>query len=255
VLGLCVGSFVNMLMYRTAVRYDLIKNPLRGVGKKQITNKRRSFCDFCGRQLKWYENVPVISWLIQSGKSRCCKEKLPIAYPLLELSMGILFVIYDMRYTLYDVGLMWGLGLVVITLLVFSAAFDAKYMILPDFSTYILIILALVGLVFDEQNIVPYLLSALGSVGFLGALNVLTRGQGMGEGDVKLAVFMGLFLGWPKILLALYVAFVAGAVVGLVLMSIKRHKARAPIPFGPFLIGGLMVAWWWGEKVVLPFFN
>ena len=248
VLGTGVGSFVNMLLYRTAKRYGVLKSKSPKVG-----NKNRSFCDGCGRQLRWYENIPVVSWVIQKGKTRCCDNLLPRSYPMIELLMGGLFLVV---YVGGHIGppLQLLVGLVIITMLVFAAVFDAKYMILPDFSTYILIGIAFLGVVFDEKNMIPYLLSAVAGAGFLGILYLLTKGKGMGLGDVKLAIFMGLFLGWPKIVVAFYAAFIAGAMVGIILMAMgKIKKGKTMIPFGPFLILGVMVAWWWGEKIVKIF--
>jgi len=271
ILGTCVGSFVNMLIYRTAVRYRITKNKFSTRGglryASKITNKNRSFCDYCGRQLRWYENIPVISWLIQNGKTRCCQKKLPISYPLLELGTGILLLIFNSKFQIFDQFLIfnfknvigWGAGMVIITMLVFAAVFDAKYMILPDFSTYILVFCALfVGQrilsVGQPQGLPLRVLSAAGGAAFLGILYLLTKGKGMGLGDVKLAIFMGLFLGWPKIVVAFYVAFIAGAVVGIILMAMgKIKKGKTMIPFGPFLILGVMVAWWWGEGIISNF--
>ena len=136
-----------------------------------------------------------------------------------------------------------------IALLVFSAVVDAKYLILPDEVTAMLIIIAVLGVVFDEKNIVPYLGSALGAAGFLGVIYLLRGGRGMGLGDVKLAVFMGLFLGWPQILLAVYTAFVAGAIVGLGLMMAGKAGRKTQIPFGPFLILETIAAWFWGNGI------
>jgi prepilin signal peptidase PulO-like enzyme (type II secretory pathway) len=239
-IGMCCGSFVNMLVYRTAENYDLIK-------KNESKQKKRSFCDFCGKQLNWYENIPVISWLIQKGKSRCCDNPLPWEYPVVEIGMGILFVLIKGEGVL---------GMIVMTMLVFGAVFDAKYMILPDFSTLILIIVAGLRLVMDgfDWN---YVISAVGAAGFLGFLYLLTKGKGMGLGDVKLAIFMGLWLGWPKTLLAFYVAFIVGAIVGIILMAKKKLKRKSIMAFGPFLILGTMIASFWGEKIIsnLTIFN
>jgi len=248
VLGLCFGSFVNMLVFRTALRYKILKFSKSNF---QFSKKKRSFCDFCGRQLRWYENIPVVSWIVQKGKSRCCGKKLPVSYPLVEIGTGVLFVIFNFQFLIFNSGNILGgvMGIVVITLLVLSAVFDARYMILPDFSTYILIGLAFFGVVFDEKDIVPYLVSALGAAGFLGLLYLATKGKGMGLGDVKFAVFMGLFLGWPKILVAFYLAFIVGAGWGLGMMLLRRMKRKSLMPFGPFLIGATLVSWWWGEKI------
>jgi prepilin signal peptidase PulO-like enzyme (type II secretory pathway) len=220
-MGLCVGSFLNMLGYRTAVGYGLRKKtdtPVRPY------NKERSFCDFCGRQLNWYENIPIISWLILRGKTKCCHKKLPLEYPLVELAVAIIFSLN------YHSPVM----VVVLSLLVFSLVFDLKYMILPDFSTYILIGLSLIY----WQNWA----SGLGAVAFLLALHLGTKGRGMGLGDVKLALFMGLFLGFPQITVAFYVAFIVGAIVGIGLMVLKKAGRKTMIPFGPFLILGTVVA-------------
>lgn len=249
ILGLCFGSFVNMLEYRTAAGYRLIKI-------KSSYNKTRSFCDGCGKQLKWYENIPVISWLIQGGKTRCCRKKLSVSYPIVELAMGFLFLIFVFIGRLQESPLQFGLGLLVMVFLVFSAVFDWKYMILPDFSTGILIgcavILILLNILLGRAQDPPLrnVLAALGAGAFLGLLYLVTKGRGMGMGDVKLAVFMGLFLSYPKIILAFYIAFVVGALVGGFLMLLGRAKKDSQISFGPYLILGTVIAWWCGDFVI-----
>jgi len=244
VLGLCFGSFVNMLIYRVAINYKLESK------KFKVESKNRSFCDYCGKQLNWYENIPVFSWLVLKGKTKCCHKKLPISYPIVELLTGLLFLIFYFLGRPQESPLQFGVGLLIIVFLVFSAMFDLKYMILPDFSTVILIIIAFLGVVFDEPNVIPYLLSALVASGFLLILNLITKGKGMGMGDVKLAIFMGLFLGPQKTIVAFYVAFIVGAIYGLILMALKKAKKKSQIPFGPFLILGIFVAWWFGEKII-----
>lgn len=237
VFGLCCGSFVNMLVYRTAVRYRLRK-------LIKQNSEERSFCDFCGKQLHWFENVPVVSWIIQDGKSRCCGKRLPSEYPAVEVITGGLFLLSFIVW-----GLSWQLmvGMVAITLLVFSSVFDLKYMILPDFSTLVLIVLALI---INWQN----WWIGLAAASFLLFLNLITKGKGMGMGDVKLAAFMGLLLGWPKIMVAMYAAFIVGAVVGVFLIVRGKIKKKSLIPFGPFLIGGTLLSWFWGD-MVLKIFN
>lgn len=225
VLGLCVGSFINMAIYRYAINCGLESE------KFKVKSKNRSFCDFCGRQLRWYENVPIISWLIQGGKSRCCQTPLPWSYPIVELMVGMIFMVVGLD----------AISLTVAALLVFSAVFDAKYMILPDFSTYILI---LIGLYWWQNWWV-----ALMASGFLLFLHLITKGKGMGMGDVKLAIFMGLLLGWPNIIIAMYVAFISGAVVGLICLGLKKKNRKSEIAFGPFLILGTGVAWYYGSRI------
>lgn len=255
VMGLCFGSFVNMLMYRTAVEYELIKS--KGIKKiNSISFLKmlggRSFCDSCGKQLYWYENIPVMSWLIQKGKTRCCDKKLPVLYPIVEMMTGLLFLIflitnYELLITNY-VELI--IGLVIITFLVFSAVFDLKYMILPDFSTILLAASAMVLWITGHLGDLSYLWSGLISFVFLVFLYLITKKKGMGFGDVKLAFFMGLFLGYPKIIVAMYLAFVLGALFGVVLIVFKKAKKKTKISFGPFLILGTLIAWFWGEQIL-----
>ena len=249
IFGLCFGSFVNMLVYRTAEKYKILKIKRADTSVRPY-NKKRSFCDYCGKQLSWYENIPVFSWLFLKGKTKCCHKKLPLSYPMVELVMGILFVVCSFLGQPQELSLQFGLGLLIIVLLVFSAVFDLKYMILPDFSTVILIIISFLILLINKENIFLNLLTMLGSAGFLLILNLITKGKGMGMGDVKLAVFMGLFLGYPKIVVTFYVAFIIGAIYGLILMILKKANKKSQVPFGPFMILGFFVAWWWGEIIV-----
>lgn len=256
VFGLCLGSFINMAVYRVAVKYGLEKE------NKKVEDKKRSFCDYCGKKLSIYENIPILSWLIQKGKSRCCKKNLSILYPVVEILTGLLLVFFNYRYgiitnLLYSFDLTnlirLGVSLLLILLLVFSLAFDLKYMILPDFSTIILIVMAFLGVIFDKINIIPYLLSGVGAFGFLYLLYLITKKKGMGFGDVKFAFFMGLFLGWPKVGVAMYIAFILGALIGLIGIIFGKMGRKSKIPFGPFLIIGFFLAWWWGEQFIRVF--
>lgn len=244
VLGLCMGSFVNMLVYRKAVEYKLMTHKFGKVGNS------RSFCDFCGRQLKWYENVPVISWLVLKGSTRCCRRKLPVLYPIVEIGTGIMLMMFNLKYPWWQVDIKyWILGIIVLTLIIFLTVFDYKYMILPDFAIIMLIILASLSLVFYQDDLTNYLISSVLTMGFLAFLNLITKGKGMGWGDVKLAVFMGLWLGYPKIIVAMYLAFITGALVSLVLIIRKRATKKSLIAFGPFLLLGVVISWWWGDNL------
>jgi prepilin signal peptidase PulO-like enzyme (type II secretory pathway) len=204
----------------------------RYIHEVSFFKNQRSFCDFCKNKLKWYDNIPVISFLILKGKSRCCGKKLPLIYPITELILGILFVT--------------GFNLVnylVFTILIFAARVDLEEMILPDRANLGLVIIA-VGLLFFRNDWMTYLISGVGSLLFFFILNrIKIRGsEAMGMGDVKYALFMGLFLGFPKVIVAIYLAFIIGAMVSVVLLLLKKVKRTDPIPFGPFLILGTIVA-------------
>jgi len=245
-----------MLIYRTAINYKL-------ENKKLKVKSNRSYCDFCGRQLRWFENIPVLSWVIQAGKSRCCNNPLPREYPIIEITMGVLFLlnfnnqisITPNNFQLSITNIQVALSLVMVTMLVFSAVFDAKYMILPDFSTGILVGMAVVMIALERGqgsalSVQDRLLAGAMGPAFLGILHVVTKGKGMGLGDVKLAVFMGLFLGLSKLVVAFYVAFLIGAVVGLILMTVGKKKRRSLIAFGPFLILATFISWWFGDMLI-----
>jgi prepilin signal peptidase PulO-like enzyme (type II secretory pathway) len=232
-----------MLLWRTEIDYGLVKKrrpkKLTGLLLRRLADRNdRSVCDFCGKQLKWQDNIPVISWFILKGKSSCCGKKLPITYPLVELLTGILFLI---NFQFSNSNFQSILFYPIIVFLIFSAFFDLKWMILPDFSTLFLLIIGL----FLSINIWAAVLSFV----FLLFLYLVTKGKGMGFGDVKYALFMGLILGMNKMVIAYYIAFIAGALVGVVAMILKKKKFKSEIPFGPFLILGTIVAWWWGEKI------
>jgi len=245
-LGASFGSFVNMLEYRVAVEYGLRKNK-GGYGNPPV-QKKRSFCDWCGEKLNWYDNIPLLSWIFLKGRSRCCGKRLPYSYPLVEFLVGVIFVVIFWM----NLGNWWQIGLLMLisVFLMFSFIFDLKYMILPDFSTVILIVLAgLLTLGGYGNPPLQNIIAAMGSMGFLGALYLITKGKGMGLGDVKLAVFMGLFLG-VKVVVAYYIAFLVGAVLGGGLMLFKGMKRNREIPFGPFLILGTLIAYQWGEEII-----
>lgn len=247
ILGLCFGSFINMLVYRLEMEGKLLKS----VYKSHKYNKNRSFCDYCGRQLKWYENIPVISWLVQKGKSRCCQKKLSILYPIVEITTGLLFLICGIKFSIYNANLiLLVFSLMIITLLVFLAVFDLKHMVLPDLAILILYVIALLFWYLVHFNEWNYFISAMWSFVFMAFLYLVTKGKGMGWGDVELSLFMGLFLGWPEIIVAFYVAFVVGALVGLVGILVKKMTGKSKVPFGPFLILGIIIAWFWGEQII-----
>ncbi|KKQ50329.1 MAG: Type 4 prepilin-like protein leader peptide-processing enzyme [Candidatus Shapirobacteria bacterium GW2011_GWE1_38_10] len=215
---------------------------------KSLLKEKRSYCDFCKKKLKWYDNVPVLSFLIYKGKSRCCGKKLSPSYPIVEILTGIIFVLNFYYSTTY---LLLFLTFIILGLLVFEAAFDFKYMTLPDLTAFLLIGLALLRwLVLGTPK--SFLVSALISGLFILLLHkIKIRGhEAMGDGDILLAVFMGLFLGFPNIVVAFYIAFVMGAIVGGFLILKKIVGRLTPIPFGPFLILGTVVAFWWGEKII-----
>jgi prepilin signal peptidase PulO-like enzyme (type II secretory pathway) len=247
-LGVFIGSFLNCLIYRLEV------------GEKP---EGRSYCPKCKKTLKVKDLVPVFSYIFLKGRCRYCGEKISIQYPLVELSTGVLFAflgasalqaltVFEVVTTLYL--------LVVASFLVLIFVYDIKHFIIPDFANFSLIglsFLYLVGATFQQglEFFISGVASASGAFLFFFALYYFTKGKGMGFGDVKFVIFMGLFLGFPKILVAFFVSFVLGAIIGLILIAVKKKKAGSQIPFGPFLIIGLLTAHFYGSIIIETYLN
>jgi len=214
ILGLLVGSFANVLI-------DRLPN-----GENVLWGRSR--CDHCKKNLRWYELIPVVSYVVQSGKCRRCHTRLSVQYPVIELVTGSGFVLlYPHPVPFY---------LVFISLLVIGVA-DVKYQIIPDS----MIVLGSLGALWAGAHLVP----AIGSFAFLYCVWAATRGRGMGFGDVKFAFFMGLLLGFPGIVIAFYVAFLTGALAGVILILGRKKTWKSKIAFGPFLVVGTVAAWVW----------
>jgi len=240
VFGLAVGSFLNVVIYR--LRFG--DSPMKG----------RSYCPKCKKQISWYDNIPLLSFFLLGGKCRKCKKKISVEYPLIELLIGLQFVwIYWLLKANFSFfGQMEGfysLALLIYWLLLFAGAltiaiYDFKYMLIPDEVLFFLIGLSFLRLFFSHQwQVIPI---AFASSLFLLGLFLLTKGKGMGFGDVKLGFLLGLVLGWPLIVIGYITAFLTGAVVGVILIILKKKRFKEQIAFGPFLLWGMLIAKLWG---------
>lgn len=225
-----VGSFLNVLIDR--------------LPKGESVLVGRSHCDWCKKNLRWYELIPLFSWIIQAGRCRRCHKRLSIQYPLIELTSGILFIIGFQQTQIIP------FLFVSCSLLVIFVA-DLKYQIIPDSMVVVGVLGALIGFIGQIRPIglLPYLASAAGAAGFFLLLWLVTRGRGMGFGDVKLAFFLGLLLGFPGIVIALYAAFLTGALVGVILILLRKKTIKGSVAFGPFLIIGAIVATLWTDQI------
>ena len=194
----------------------------------------------CGHQLFWWENIPIVSFIFLRGKCRNCRSPIPYWLPLIELAgaaagaavaaqIGHMSLIELMGLILVAAALIW----------VFFS--DLVYGLIPDLA----IGAGVAGAILSHLSYLSdlsYLLAAVGAAGFFLFLVFITHGRGMGTGDVTLAGFLGLWLGWPKILLAIWLAFILGGVAGLILIGLKLKRFGQTIPFGPFLIIAAIVA-------------
>lgn len=242
-LGLAIGSFLNVLIDRLPRDKSVIKG--------------RSYCDSCEKPLLWYDLIPLVSFVLLKGKCRYCHSPISFYYSTVELTTGVIFVLVYLFF--FQEGIenhesrimgLFALGyylFVAATLIVVFFA-DLKYGIIPDKIVYPGVVISLLYLfILHNSLFIIHLLSALGAFLFFLLLFLVTRGRGMGFGDVKLVFLLGLFLGFPKIILALYFAFLTGAFVGCILILWRKKRLSETIPFGPFLSAGAFIAMFFGD--------
>ena len=252
ILGLTVGSFLNCVIYRLKTGQNFLKG--------------HSSCPHCLHQLKWYDLIPVLSFILLKGKCRYCKKPISWQYPLVEIATGSLFLlIFNFQFSIFKQFSIFNfLNLIyywfIVSLLIVIFVYDLKWYVIPDKIVYPAIIIALIFnfqfSIFNQFSIFKFsILSALGTSIFFLAIFLISRGKWLGFGDVKLAFFMGLFLGFPDILVALFLAFLIGAMIGLGLIIFKKKGLKSEIPFGPFLITGTLIALFWGNQIINWYLN
>jgi leader peptidase (prepilin peptidase) / N-methyltransferase len=242
ILGLFVGSFLNVL----ADRLPRDESVVRG----------RSHCEKCKKTLAWYDLIPLFSFLQLRGRCRYCHFPLSFYYPTVEIITGALFVFVYVfagitNHELRIMDLVYYLFLASSLIVVFFA--DLKYGIIPDkVIVPTILISAIYSILNTQYSILPYLLSAVGACLFFLILSFIKirKRSAMGFGDVKFAFLMGLALGFPNIIIALYIAFLTGAIVGIILIVWRQKKIfGTSIPFGPFLVFGTFLALFWGNAI------
>lgn len=255
--GTFIGSFLNVLIDR----------PARG----ETVFWGSSHCEKCNHKLVWNDLIPLWSYIRLGGRCRYCRSPIPFWLPLVELATGLMFVLITCFFSplsgelsLINIATLLHYYLVGSLLLVIFFS-DLKYHLIYDSIVYLAIGVTLLYhlFCFFMPNVLPithyalpitnYLFSALLSAAFFSLLYALGpkifRQDTMGLGDVKLAFLMGLLLGYPKIIIALYLAFLTGALVGVILILVKKAERRSQIAFGPFLVGATFVVWFFGEGI------
>ena len=242
ILGINLGSFINAFNYRLYVGENILKG--------------RSHCPKCQHILTWRDLIPLFSFLSLKGKCRYCHQSISWHYPAVELSAGLLLLIIWIFSANYVLASFYSL---IFLILLTLAAFDLKYYLIPD--SLLLGCLAINILFWIWQTYKfsgnwlgvsmksGVMAGALGFV-FLGLIYILTRGRGMGFGDVKMIFVIGLIIGWPNIIPAVFLSFFIGAIIGLALVGIGRKNIKEALPFGPFLFLGGLISALWGAQII-----
>lgn len=251
ILGLCIGSFLNVLIDRLSHE--------EGIGG-------RSYCDHCKKQLQARDLIPILSFIVNRGKCRYCKKSISFYYPIVEILTSVIFIaIYIVLYGYPELSASGGTGSLLVATSYFIIASsliviffaDLKHHIIPDEATFTLFVGSLVLKVSTATSfmfLLPNLYAAIALMGTIFFFFFITRGRGMGFGDVKLVFPMGFLLGLEGGFLALYIAFLIGGFVGLLLLLLRKKGLKSKLPFGPFLVVGTVAILTVG-KPITDFFH
>ncbi|ASP49818.1 prepilin peptidase [Cognaticolwellia beringensis] len=264
IFSLLIGSFLNVVIYRLPKMLeqgwksecreflaDELAKPIQTDDSLITLSTPSSSCPSCQHKIRFYENIPLISWLFLRGKCSQCQAKISLRYPLVELATALLSVVIAAHYgvtftTLMLLVLTW--GLIALTLI------DVDHMLLPDQITLPLIWLGL--LVNINAAIVPLSDAVIGAVaGYMSLFSIfwlfklITGKDGMGHGDFKLVALFGAWLGWQLLPLLILMASAVGAIIGISLMVFKNHQREQAIPFGPYLAIAGWITLLWGNGI------
>ena len=244
--GLIIGSFLNAVVYRLNAVESLME---------------RSHCPHCKKKVRWFDNVPVISFILLSAKCRDCGEKISWQYPVVEAAVGIMFaLIGNYFFNFFDVSswMLTAFYLVIFSLLMIIFVYDFKYMEIPMLVLWLGVGISLLYFVYaDSRNFhlaasildlgtISGLLGGLVAFLFFFGLAAYSKETWMGYGDAYLGLLVGIVVGWPNILWTLMLSFTIGALISVGLIAVSRKTMKSQVPFAPFLITGTFLA------VILP---
>lgn len=231
--GTIFGSFFNVVGLR--------------VPKNVPFSNDRSYCPTCNKQLSWYELIPVLSFLTQKGKCRNCESRISFIYPVMELLTGLLFACSFMKIG-FKLELITALLFISMLMIIFVS--DITYMLIPN--KILLFFLPFLAVMRIISPLDPWYNALIGAaVGFLFlAVIIIVSSGGMGAGDMKLFGVLGIVLGLGNVLLTFFIAALLGAVIGGILMALKKVDRKEPIPFGPYIVVGALVSYFYGSEII-----
>lgn len=253
ILGLLIGSFLNVCIYR--------------IPKHENITTTRSHCMSCGNVIKWYDLVPILSFILLRGRCRFCKAKLSIQYPIIELLNGLL---YCLIAAVAGINVQSVLMMALTSTLIVIAVIDWRTYEIPFGLNVFILVLGIIRTIFDALNIceclvignvspIPalsvtdHIIGAVSVSGFLLILFFATKGRGIGGGDIKLMAAAGLFLGWKNCILAFLLGCFFGSVIHLTRMKVSKQDHV--LAFGPYLAAGIFIASLWGDRIVNAYLN
>ena len=235
--GACIGSFLNVVIYRLPLGQSVVSPPSR--------------CPQCGYLLQWYDNIPIFGWLLLGGRCRKCRKSISIQYPLVELITALLFVLVVWAT---PAGPLLASRLILVCILIALFGIDLEHQILPNSITLPGIVagvlLSFIAPPGWRDAVIGVLLGAGILYGIAAAYYWWRREEGLGMGDVKMLAMIGAFLGWKAVLVTLVLSSISGAVLGMALIAAQRGGMKLALPFGTFLSIGAFVAMLAGQPLI-----
>lgn len=243
-MGLSIGSFLNVCIWRTRENISVIRG--------------RSMCPNCHVSINWFDNIPLLSFVLLRGKCRKCSKKISWQYPIIELVTGILFVFIAWWH--HRQGILLNLEMVrdwmILSFLIFIFVYDFKHKEILTLPVWFLSVLLFIFSISTGWNIwYKMLTGALVGSGFFLFQYIISRGKWIGGGDVRLGFLMGIILDWPNILFALFLSYIIGAFGGILMIVKNKKELKSEVPFGTYLTVGTFVAMFWGERIVGWYLN
>ncbi len=241
--GLIIGSFLNVVIYRLKFGGSIVYG--------------RSKCPQCGHILGFWDLVPILSFIFLRGKCRYCHKKISAQYPLVEITTALIFLYIFNQLSIinYQLLIQYCYLLFIICCLIIIFVYDLKHFLILDkilvFGAVISVIFQIALFILDKNTFHFWSLLyglLIGGI-FLGALYFLSRGKWLGLGDVKFGLLMAFWLGSPKVVIALFFAFVIGGILSAILLILHKKKLNSQVPFGPFLALGTLLALLWGGQI------
>lgn len=240
IIGLCIGSFLNVLV----LRIDNLSTVWKG----------RSFCPHCKHTLSWRDLVPLFSFATLLGKCRYCKKTISWQYPAVELGVGIMFLLLFLKF---GIGLALIYYLAIFSVMAVVFIYDLKTQMVPEVFVWIALGLSFLGgWYFGNFSFWEMILGGLIAGGLFALLVLVSKETWMGAGDIKIGLIMGFLLGYPVTIVGLFSSFVLGSIVGLIYMKVANKTIRDSLPFAPFIIASTLFAmiigrgiitWYWGS--------
>lgn len=241
--GLLIGSFLNVCIYRIPRQESIAFPP--------------SHCPSCDTNLRWYNLIPVLSYVFQKGKCGYCKEKISLQYPIVELLNAILYLL---TYIKYGLTLEFFFFSIIFSILIIIAFIDLKDIVIPDVLVVFIIVITILYKIVSYIicHTPPQLLDSVSGLilsSLLFIIIIIASRGGMGEGDVTLIGSLGLILGLEKIFLTVLLSFILGAILSVLLLVTKIKGRKDPIPFGPFIILAFITVVFWGDQLMMWYVN